>query len=224
LIYPKVKIKSDLVSKYKRLKDVSISIENVRTLDIAVSEYEGKYLWCGTQIPIPGDNSVDSQCYFMDESGYIFDQAPYFSGNVYFKFYGDAGESGNAPIGTYYLKDDFTEITTFENNLKELGLNPTAFWPDTNNGEADFSLSGNSGTSPRIIFKIDADYDKLTENLQAAISTEPLRTELQRKFSSLLYIDLRFNDKVYYKFSAPGSVAGSEQVPVSPAQATAGSQ
>jgi hypothetical protein len=53
---------------------------------------------------------------------------------------------------------------------------------------------------PEIIFKIDSDFQKIAENLQAAITTEPLQTDFKNKYSSLLYIDLRFGNKVYYKF------------------------
>ena len=51
-----------------------------------------------------------------------------------------------------------------------------------------------------IMFKSDADLDKLAENLQAALETEPFKTEFKTKYSSLFYIDLRVDNKVYYKF------------------------
>jgi nucleoside-diphosphate-sugar epimerase len=38
------------------------------------------------------------------------------------------------------------------------------------------------------------------ENLDAAIDTEPLKSKLKNKFSSLEYIDLRYGNKVYDKF------------------------
>ncbi len=199
LIYPKRGIKKDLASRFKRLKDISENIQNARTLEVNVSEYQGKYLWCGVLIPVLNSNLNNDKCYFMDDSGYIFDEAPYFSGEVYFKFYGNGGMNGDIPTGTYFMKDKFTEITTLKDTLEKLGFNPSDFWLDNDN-EADFSLSGQPMTGPRIIFKLDADYSKLAENLQAAISTEPLHTDLQTKLASLLYIDLRFGNKVYYKF------------------------
>ena len=48
---------------------------------------------------------------------------------------------------------------------------------------------------------LDSDFEKLAENLQAALMTEPLQSDFKNKFSSLLYIDLRFGNKVYYKFN-----------------------
>lgn len=198
LIYPKRGILNELNNKLKRLKDISISINNFRILEISVSEYEGKYLWCGISLP-DLTNSANQKCYFLDDNGYIFDEAPYFSGEVYFKFYGNGGLSNEIPIGTYFLKDKFVKIIEFKDAIQKLNLNSTAFWLD-NDSEADFSISGEPMTGPRIIFKLDEDFGKLAENLQAAVSTEPLRTELKTKLSSLLYLDLRFGNKVYYKF------------------------
>jgi hypothetical protein len=146
----------------------------------------------------------------MDQKGYIFDEAPYFSGNVYFKFYGPNGGDPANPVGTYFLKDKFDEIAEFKDTLKEFGMNPADFWLDEN-GDANISLSSGPGTGPKIIFKIDSDYEKIAESLQAAITTEPLQTELTNKFSSLLYIDLRFGNNIYYKFSTQdGSASGGQ--------------
>jgi hypothetical protein len=199
LIYPKHKILSQLNNKFKRLKKISINVNNFKSLDILVSEHEGKYLWCGALIPVLM-NTGDNKCYFLDSDGYIFDEAPYFSGEVYFKFYGDVGSDDKNPSGSYFMKDKFIKIIEFKNMIEKMNLKPTAFWIDGNREEGNFSLSGEPGTSPHIIFKIDSDYEKLAENLQAAISTEPLRTDLKTKLSSLLYLDLRFGNKVYYKF------------------------
>ena len=200
LIYPKNKIISELNTKYKRLKGISINVNNVRTLEVNVSEYQGRYLYCGLLIPLLRNNLNDNKCYFADSDGYIFDEAPYFSGDVYFKFYGDVISKNGNPSGSYFMKDNFSKIIEFKNILEKINLKPTAFWIDNNNNEGNFSLEGEPLSGPRVTFKIDSDYQKLAENLQAAISVEPLRTNIKTKLSSLLYLDLRFGNKVYYKF------------------------
>jgi len=52
-----------------------VDIEKVKNLEINVQEREGKYIWCGENIEAVNSNP----CYFMDQSGYIFDESPYFS-------------------------------------------------------------------------------------------------------------------------------------------------
>ena len=70
------------------------------------------------------------------------------------------------------------------------------------NNDIKMYLSGGatSTTGPEIIFKTDADFQKIAENLEAALTTEPLLSKFKNNYSSLLYIDLRFGNKVYYKF------------------------
>jgi hypothetical protein len=63
-----------------------------------------------------------------------------------------------------------------------------------------FLSSGNSSSvGPYIIFKLDGNYQNIAENLEAALTTEPLQTEFNKNYSSLQYIDLRFGNKVYFK-------------------------
>jgi len=200
LIFPKNRIKKDLENKFKRLYDISINTNNPKTLKITVSEREGKYLWCGDTIPASINDTTNYKCYFTNDNGYIFDEAPYFSGNVYFKLYGPLETKTDSPLGNYFLKDKFAEVVALKEATEQIGLNPTFFWLDEN-GDGNISLSSLLNTGPKIIFKIDSDYQSIAENLQAAITTDPLQTKLKNETSSLLYIDLRFGNKVYYKFS-----------------------
>jgi len=54
---------------------------------------------------------------------------------------------------------------------------------------------------PKIILKSTSDFNKVVENLQSVLTTEPFQSDFKNKYSSLLYIDLRFGNKVYYKFA-----------------------
>ena len=204
LLYPKNKIEEELNEKFKRLDSIKINDKNINNLEISVSEREGKYLWCGGIVPSLVSDITSLKCYFMDQEGYIFDEAPYFSGNVYFKFYGgdDNLNIGNPP-GSYFLPKYFKQIVVFKENLEKLNFKPKSFFQfgdQDHQDEGYISLVSEPTSGASINFKLDSDYQKITENLQAAISTEPLRSELKNKFSSLLYIDLKFGNKVYYKF------------------------
>lgn len=195
VIYPKRTIEENLKEKFKRIKTIEINNENVKTLNIILSEYEGKYLWCGDQAQALELSSIQ-KCYFLDTNGYIFDEAPFFSGDVYFKFYGKS--DGNIP-GSFFLKNIWSNLISFKNNLELMGLKPTAFWVDENN-DGNIALSSEAMMGPKILFKIDSDFKNIAENLQSALDTEPLSSDFRSKFSSLLYLDLRFGNKVYFKF------------------------
>jgi cell division septal protein FtsQ len=201
LYYSKGAIQNILQDKFKRIGSVSLSVKNNQSLQISITERVAKYIWCGSVIA----EGKDSKCYFLDESGYMFDEAPYFSGNVYFKFYGLPAQAGGSDLtlGSYFFKQNFKQFISFKDTLIGFGLKPAATYL-TNDGDMQIFLSGGiSATSgPKIILKADADFQNVAENLQAALSTEPLKSNFKNKYSKLEYIDLRFGNKVYDKFSS----------------------
>ena len=82
-----------------------------------------------------------------------------------------------------------------------MGLRPVAIYI-IENETIKIYLSNESQLSmgPEIILKSNANFQKVAENLQAALATEPLQSDFKNKYSSLLYINLQFGNKVYYKF------------------------
>jgi len=190
LLYPKKNIETELENQFKRLENINLSIKNNKILEVSVDERTPEYLWCGAE-----SNLEVEKCYFMDENGYIFDQAPYFSGEVYFKFYGLPAQTGSI--------QNFKQLISFKDILISLGLKPIALYI-ANDGDIQIFLSGGSFvTAPKIILRANADFENAAENLQTALTTEPLQSEFKNKYASLQYIDLRFGNKVYYKFSTP---------------------
>jgi hypothetical protein len=201
LFYPQNKIKNELQNKFKRIKDITLSIKKNNTLEVSLTERTAAYTWCGATLPLlrGGVGEGFEQCYFMDRGGYIFDEAPFFSGEVYFKFYGSADGQGS-----YFLKKDFERLIYVKDILLSLNLKPVAVYV-ARAGDVEFFLSKGTASAstigPKIIFKLEADFQNATENLQAALNTEPLKSKIINKYSSLQYIDLRFGNKVYDKFN-----------------------
>ena len=205
--YPKNKIKENLAENFKRLESISLEVADDRTLKISVSEREALYTWCGENISTELEGEKE-KCYFLDKDGFVFDEAPYFSGEVYFKFYGALNKVDEYPPGGYFAKENFMQLISFNETMKKMGLKPVALHKTENEDIKIFlSVNNSSSKNPEIIFKADADLETVAENLNAALTTEPLQTDIKKKYSSLLYIDLRYGNKVYYKFSAQGGSA-----------------
>lgn len=190
LFYPKREIKTELANKFKRLKDISLNIQNLQTLNVSLDERTALYTYCGLA-PAELDDK-NQKCYFMDENGYIFDEAPYFSGEVYLKFYGIAD--------SYFFQPNFTKLISFKETLEKIGIKPVVFFVEDTGDIKVFLSSATSQLGPFINLKANANFDEIVGNLQSVLTTEPLQTEFKTKYSSLLYIDLRFGNKVYYKF------------------------
>src|SRR3989344_592375 len=192
--YPKNKIKENLALDLKRLENISLEVGDDRVLQISVSEREALYMWCGEIILTETVPNEKEKCYFLDKNGFIFDEAPYFSGEVYFKFYGETRDS-------YFAKENFPQLVLFKETLGQMKLKPTVLYK-MQNGDIKILLSSTNSSlaNPEIILKSDSDLGIVAENLSAALDTEPLKTDFKKKYSSLIYIDLRFGNKVYYKF------------------------
>lgn len=189
--YPKDNIEKDLFNQFNRLKSVSLSVEN-KTLKVSLDERIALYTWCGEMMNSVDGLSKEEKCYFIDEAGYIFAEAPYFSGEVYFKFYGGALEKPS-PI--------FSQLVLFKENLEKNGLKISSIYvADDGDGKVFLSSAGKSATEGQILFKTDADLEIVVVNLVTALAAEPLKSEFKNKYSLLSYIDLRFGNKVYYKF------------------------
>ena len=158
------------------------------------------YTYCGETLP-PIDTPIEdsNKCYFIDEAGYIFDDAPYFSGAVYLKFYGATGREN--PLGAHFFEPNFRKLVLLKDALERIDLKPVIFDVKDNGDISVFLTSLSSSVrGPEVILKSDADMDKVVENLQSVLDTEPLKSDFRNKYSSLIYIDLRFGNKVYYKF------------------------
>ncbi len=196
IIYPKNKIEKKLKNNFKRIKEIQINDKDIKNLIISINEYEGAYIWCGEKIL---ENFINQECYFLDKFGYIFDEAPYFSGEVYFKFYGNI--SSEEIIGSYFLPEYFSKIIFLKDSINKINLKTSSFYlEDQEEGIIYLSSQKQPPFSPKILFKINSDYYKLIDNLHSIITTEPLESNLKNKFNDLEYLDLRFGNKVFYKF------------------------
>lgn len=201
VLLPRNQIKYDLSKNLNRLKEIQLNLTSLNILEVTVSERLASYTWCGDYMPKTEQELEAAKCYFMNEEGYIFDEAPYFSGEVFFRFIGKVAGNTGRPSGLYFLPGEFKKLTSFTEALITMDLSPYMLYA-SDDGDIEVHLSSKTPlpNSPKIILKINEDLTKVTENLQTAISTEPLKSDIVNKYSSLLYIDLRFGNKVYFKF------------------------
>jgi hypothetical protein len=198
-IYPHQKIYDNLLATFPRIKELSIVRENLNVLKINISERLGSYLYCGSLVP-ELSSEVGENCYFVNNDGYIFDKAPYFSGSVYFKYYVKIKDETN-PLGQNVFEvNRFHEIVRFIDGVTALGFRPISLVVGED-GTYSLFLNHDSGeTAPVIIFKDDNNLENILSNLSTAMNKSEFANEINSKYSTLQYIDLRFKSKVLYKF------------------------
>ena len=203
-LIPKKSIKRTLFLEYPRLEEIDIDISDNQTLAIEVAERGTSFTWCGDSLPEKGVRPEEVKCYFADEEGFVFDESPYFSGDVYFRFYGSLeGESLSTYPRGRYLSSELEELIFLKEVVAGLDLIPSSYYKNPE-GYYELYLASSSTPpeAPRIIFELseESEVEKMAENLRSAVYAEPLEEELDTKYEDLEYLDLRFGNRVYYKF------------------------
>lgn len=178
LIFPRFQIKKDLLNEIKIIEDLDISWDNWQQISITISERKPHSVWCD-QV---------SNCYFVDKSGYIYGQAPSFSGTMFVRNYGNV-DTGTSPIGQNFLqKEVYNQIFYLIDLLDQKKIKIISVKFDG----ADYKYGLEGG--PELIFNNKNGFEQSFNNLFSAIDTGNL--DLEKDASIIKYIDLRFDNKI----------------------------
>ena len=183
LIFPRSEIERDLLAELKTIKDVDISWNGWQKININVSERKPHSVWCGND-----PQAVDSDCYFSDDSGYLYVEAPIFSGSMFVKDYGNIATSGS-PVGRQFLPAlIYVQAFTLIQSLELKNLKVVSVYFDGSN----YFFTLESGTE--IIFNDKSGFNQPSQNLFSALDTGNL--DLASSTDKIKYIDLRFDNKI----------------------------
>lgn len=198
-IFPEKAIYLKLIEDFPRIEELSVSREGLNILNIKIKERLGSYLYCGEVVP-EIESEIGENCYFINNDGFIFDEAPYFSGNVYFRYYTKIDNQVDS-LGQYIFEPNrFHELIRFTDKIMEFDFIPTSLFLNED-GVYSLYLEHKTGDSkPKIIFREDNDLIEILNNLEIAMGKDEFSKELKFKYNMLEYIDLRFKNKVLYKF------------------------
>lgn len=198
LWYPKTAIKKKMLLDYPRIATIVVSRKS-DVLHIAITERQPKYLWCGATVPDTSEEAFARDCYFTDQEGYIFATAPNFSDAVYIKLYATIEHADEPLRQTVFKGDTLRKVEIFAHSIKSDTIVPHSYVEASDNDIAILLLRA-GGVSPRVLYNSALDPMSAVTAFRSAISTEPLMTKLKKSFSTLEYIDVRFDKKVFYKF------------------------
>lgn len=193
--YPKEELRAGIIRNFPRLKSVRIGRSSFlgTTLIVNVDERTPLGTWCA-----PG--AATSSCHVFDDSGLIFAQAedaprP----DVAYLFFG--GVNPENAIGSVFLPGKLVAVLDLLQRMREARFVPAAFHVLD---EKDYMIDLENGYTIKASF--GQSIDTIVHNLELVSVSEALRgreTELE-------YIDLRFGNRVYYKFKGEESPAPAE--------------
>lgn len=205
-LFPAGDIVQSLLSAFPRIESASTRRNDDHSISVIIVERKPYALWCG--VPSRGSTlfqsafSVHDECWFIDNSGFVFDHAPVFSSGVYLEVYSDLLEKNSGdPLRGIIPFDRFSTANTFVKLLREKVGEPLRV-SLKKEGEDEIVIK-NSATYPflsgvSIKFNDEELPADLIKNLTAAIPVQfPNGVALKKK---LLYIDMRFGNKIFFGF------------------------
>ncbi|MHB0978099.1 MAG: cell division protein FtsQ/DivIB [Minisyncoccota bacterium] len=188
LLYPNKKIRNDILEQIPRLISMHLSLTDSRTLLVTILERKPFALYC-TNLASP---PVRAGCFFLDQSGYIFSEAPAFSGEVYM-IYSTEPPLENPLRKNLVPEKDFRVLSDFIKRLPTLDLKPQSLLIQNDAYRLTFSSGG------ILIWKVGDNLDSVFSKLESFL-IGVIFTKEHKALSDILYIDMRFGDKVRYNF------------------------
>lgn len=199
-IFPREEISGALRETFPRIKEAHISRIGAHTLSLEVAERKPAMLWCGETFGTKAPLLLS--CWFMDDFGFVFDRAPIFSQGVYKEIYGALMlRDAETPLRGVIPSPRFAFARSVEQGIEhELGGVSRVFIKE--NGEygifIEESPSYPSLAGAEIRFKDGQSTERLMRNLRAALPVQFSADSIPQK--KLLYIELRFGNKVFFGF------------------------
>ena len=182
-----------LQKTFSRIETVSVTRDSFHSVLITIKEYDAVYLWCTEK---GSDSEEGADCYFMDNQGSVYSSAPVFSGTAYPKII------TGAPLETLpfqaMTREEVARIAALEKGLSDINIVPTLFHTISPR-EMDIDFLHNKSVA---VLRIDPSVPTTTslEYIFSGIRAEPLSSLFHNAEKVLLYIDVRFSNKVVYKF------------------------
>lgn len=179
-------LENKLKEQFSRIENISIKSDGLTTLSVDIVEYGAQYLWCV--------NNED--CFLMDKKGVVYSDAPFFSGSAYTTIVTDS------PIEKLPFKalsdSQVSQIEHFSRDLSEINIKPLSFRLISKD-KIEIDFLRNKDVS-KIIVDPKIDTDTSLEYIFSALRSEPFGNMFRSSNNKLQYLDIRFSNKVIYKF------------------------
>lgn len=183
LFYSSQSIRDYLLDKYKKIDTLDIKRKAFSTLGVYIIEKSATALFCDG---FHGEG-IDSECYFVDKDGYVYDNAPDFSGGVFTHYYIYNNDNKNI-IGNNFIDSKiFNELQNFVKSIKDAGI-PVIGILIGEGGNYELYLKNKDSSESIVYFDNRIPFEKTSSNLIAFWNDKTIFD----------YINLRFGNNIFY--------------------------
>jgi hypothetical protein len=220
LLFSKRSMRAKILSYFPGLSDASIQFIDHSHIEISVEERPSHRVWCNTK----------DRCYFIDDEGVTYREAPIFSDGIYTIFSGSLldipqeQDQDQALIKTRFITaSDFHLVTQIVGRLRETGL--TMYEVHINeNRDLEIRLGGIEtypvSSNALLLTSLDRDAKELASTISLLLDDKGFINAIANRGKELETIDLRFPGKIFYKFTSGDSIGGPVVNPVVSATGT----
>lgn len=182
LFYPKNRLTASTLNAFPTLSNVDISRGGISRVHVSAVSRNPHVSWC-----------EDGQCFFMDDTGFVFSEATEGSESLYYRFVSEQIAT-TTPIGSNRLEPEhlsqlfsaLVRLETFGLETKELRFKE--------NGEYEVVLRGGA----RLLLGVH-EFDKALNRLETLLGEKGLVPRQGIGGLGIDYIDLRYGNKIYFK-------------------------
>lgn len=184
-IFPEKRLKAEVLSTYPEIKDIDFKNFFPEKVLTTASERDLFAVWC----------FKEGNCSFVDEDGFVFKSAPFFHGGLFLRFFDERRDSSSGGIEKgkqVLLKDDFKRLMDF---ARLAGSRDISIYKIFVKDEGVYDLETSLGW--HIIVNKDNNPEETFQNLKIILEGQ-IEEDYMNKIG---YIDLRFGNKIFYKFN-----------------------
>ncbi len=189
LFFHRKQVSRDVLAQFPRVKSATTKMDSfsARSIIVTIAERVPFARWC-----LPAATTAqagrDDVCFVMDEQGFVFATSTVEKATRSEIFRGGLFKN---PIGQRFLPSYFHSVMSTVVAVERLGLEASDV---TVVNENEYHITLKNGVV--IMIRFVDDPQSITENLRAALSTDAL----MNRMNDVIYIDLRFDGRVYYKY------------------------
>lgn len=185
---------------FPRLETVQISLPELNTLKVLLEDKEARLVWCD------GENGKKSgHCYYINEIGEAYSESPNFSEAVMVEIIAPLPESpvGKNVIGSSTVEKIQLLATTADRLFEELPGKHSprfVFWQPLSAGDWVGQVEDQDGRVWQVLFNEKSAVSDLVGALGSILKNKTFLTDWSKHKGHLEYIDLRFVQKIFYRF------------------------